>query len=105
MFLAQRITTFNIYFENVTLPAHIPHPVLQPVTENHLKEKQRLLGKIKDVISRMNSDAVWKSVDSLEQLADISREHLTRFLSAAEGLSHLQQDTFLNKSDRAKQRS
>jgi hypothetical protein len=40
-----------------------------------------------------------RSIDSPEHLVDISHESLTRLLSAAEGLSHLQQDTLSNKVD------
>jgi ABC-type uncharacterized transport system permease subunit len=58
MFLAQCITMFNIYFENVTLPAEVYHLILQMASENHLREKQQLLEKIKNVISHMNNEAV-----------------------------------------------
>jgi hypothetical protein len=103
MFLAQWIKTFNIYFENVAIPAQVHCPVLQLAAENHLEEKQWLLTKIKNVLSNMNNDAVWRPVGSLEQLVDILWESLVRLLSATEGLSHLQWDTLLNRLDHAKQ--
>jgi hypothetical protein len=94
MFLAQRITVFNIYFEKIILP-YRSQPVLPPSAENYLAEKQRIFGKLKEVIGNVYR----RSIDSPEHLVDISRESLTRLLSAAEGLSHLQRDTLSNKVD------
>ena len=103
MFLAQRITTHNIHFENVVVSA--PQPVLEPVApENHREEKQRLLAKIRDGVDKLSNDALWRVVSSDEGLNKISRSNLTRLLSVIDGVKHLQTDVFLNRPDYSKQR-
>ena len=104
MFLAQRMTTSNIHFENAVLPPAGPLSQL-PVPENQqiLAEKEQLRDKIRDTIARFSYDALWCSVNSQEGLNNISRSNLTKLLSAAEGFGHLQRDVFLNIPDHAKQ--
>ena len=102
MFLAQRMTTFNIHFENVTLPTRGCQLKLQVDRENIFDEKEQLFGKLTEVMSRIHNDKVWKSTDS-KRFANVSRENLTRLLSAAQDFLHLQQDTFSNRPDYAKQ--
>jgi hypothetical protein len=102
MFLAQRITTFNIHFENATLPARSYQPGFQAIPDDYLNEKEQLLGKLRDFISRIHSDPLLVSMDR-EQLKEISRENLTRLVSTAQGFFHMQQDTLSNRPDNAKQ--
>jgi hypothetical protein len=102
MFLAQRITTFNIHFENATLPACSYQPGFPAITNNSLNEKEQLLGKLRDFISRIHSDPLLVSMDR-EQLKEISCKNLTRLVSMAQGFFHMQQDTLSNRPDNAKQ--
>jgi hypothetical protein len=101
MYLAQRITTFNIHYDHAILPVHRYEPAFEPILEHHtLDEKQRLLRRFEEIANRIAS---WKPVGSPEQLGEISRDSLTRLVSAAEGLWHIQRDTLLNRADNAKQ--
>ncbi|KAF8584177.1 hypothetical protein K439DRAFT_1616892 [Ramaria rubella] len=93
-----RMTTFIISLVKTVLP---PMPLIlpNPVCEAQRQEKRRLIVKIKTALTHLNNDTCWHPVHCNRGVDEVSREGLTKILSAMEGLSHLQGEVLLNKPD------
>ncbi|KIJ34131.1 hypothetical protein M422DRAFT_263781 [Sphaerobolus stellatus SS14] len=104
MFLAQRVTTYNIQLEKLSLPAAVVSDPETIVNEGCRDEKLHLLDKALTLMDLLADRSLFKQVQSSEdELDKVSSASLTQYISAAEGLLHMKNDVFLHKLDHAKQ--
>ncbi|KIJ25137.1 hypothetical protein M422DRAFT_273914 [Sphaerobolus stellatus SS14] len=104
MFLAQRVTTYNIQLEKSILPAAVVSDPETIVNEGRRDEKLHLVDKALTLMDLLADRSLFKRVQSSEdELDKVSTASLTQYISAAEGLLHMKNDVFLHKLDHAKQ--